>query len=221
VAYDLDAIGRSVVVVDSDPERAGAVPAPFLVVNGDAADDDVLRRAGIDRAGALIAAVATDAVNLFIALSGRSLRPDLFIVARAREESSVEKLLRAGADRVVNPQEIGGARIAAFVARPRVTEFLDVVMHSRGTELNLEQIMISARSELADRSLHGVRVRDRTGALVLAIHDPERGLISNPSADVTLRAGQELIAIGTPTQLHDLMALADADISSAERDRRS
>jgi voltage-gated potassium channel len=101
-------------------------------VLGDATCDAVLRQAGIERAIALVAAPPTDAENLFITLSGRALRSDLFLVARAREDSSIEKLKRAGADRVVKPQELGGARMAAYVLQPYVTEFLDVVI--RGPE---------------------------------------------------------------------------------------
>jgi voltage-gated potassium channel len=207
-AKELEGAGKSVVVVDLDPERAATVARPHLNVVGDASDDDVLRHAGIERASALVAAVSTDAANLFITLSARTLQPDLFVVARAREESSVEKLLRAGADRVVNPQEIGGARIAAFVARPRVTEFLDVVMHARETELMLEEISLSAGSELLGSSLGAARVRDRTGALVLALHDPDAGLVTVPAADLVMKPGQILIAIGTPTQLENLAAVA-------------
>ena len=109
---------------------------------------------------------------------------------------------------MVNPQEIGGARIAAFVARPRVTEFLDVVMHSRETELLLEEIKLEPDSTLQDATLSDARVRDRTGALVLAVHDATTGLVFNPPSDVVLRAGQILIAVGTPAQLATLAALA-------------
>jgi voltage-gated potassium channel len=152
--------------------------------------------------------VSTDAANLFITLSGRSLRPDLFIVSRAREESSVNKLLRAGADRVVNPQEIGGARIAAFVSRPRVTDFLDVVMHSRETELVLEEIRLAPESPLIGLSLGDAKVRDQTGAMVLALHDPSAGLVSNPGADVVMSTEATLLAIGTPAQLERLTTIA-------------
>ena len=148
-------------VVDRDPERVATIHGPPWVL-GDATSDDVLRRAGIERARALVAALATDADNLFITLSGRALRPDLFIVARAREESSVEKLTRAGADRVVNPQEIGGARIAAFLLQPHVTEFLDVVMHDRSIELRLEEVTVPSDSPLAGQTLRQAHVRDKT-----------------------------------------------------------
>ncbi len=197
-----------VVVVDIDPERVRSIPRSYAHVCGDASDDDVLHHAGIDRAAALVAAVSTDAANLFITLSARSLRSDLFIVSRAREDTSLNKLLRAGADRVVNPQEIGGARIAALVSRPRVTDFLDVVMHARETELLLEQIKLAADSALVGLSLGDAHVRDRTGALVLALHDPSEGLVSNPSANVVMKAEQTIIAIGTPAQLENLATVA-------------
>ena len=139
--------------------------------------------------------------NLFITLSGRALRPDLFIVARAREESSVEKLTRAGADRVVNPQEIGGARIAAFLLQPHVTEFLDVVMHDRSIELRLEEVTIPPDSRLAGRTLRQAHVRDETGALILAVREGDGTFLTNPDPDRELVAGQILIAIGTDDQL--------------------
>ena len=115
IARELSEAGKGLVVVDNDPERIATISS-HLYVHGDASDDDVLMKAGIERADALIAAVSTDPANLFITLFGRSLRPDLFIVWRAREENSQPKLERAGADRVINPQEIDGARIAAFSA---------------------------------------------------------------------------------------------------------
>ncbi|MET0577764.1 MAG: TrkA family potassium uptake protein, partial [Ilumatobacteraceae bacterium] len=203
IARELEAAGKEVVVVDHDPERIASITS-HLFVHGDASDDDVLLKAGIERANALIAAVSTDPANLFITLSGRSLRPDLFIVSRAREESSQPKLERAGADRVVNPQEIGGARIAAFVVRPHVTEFLDVVMHERETELRLEELQIDARSPLAGLSLAGAKVRERTGALILAMRDEQHHFITNPAPDTIIQPGRVLIAIGTSIQLATL-----------------
>ena len=207
VARELSAANRDVVIVENDAERVAGIRAGMYVL-GDASDDGVLRQAGIERAGALVAAVSTDAANLFITLSGRSLRPDLFIVSRAREESSLAKLTRAGADRVVNPQEIGGARIAAFVVRPHVTEFVDVVMHEGGMELRLEEIPVAAGSALTGLSLGEAKVRDRTGALVLAMRDQDRGFISNPPPTTIMTSGQILIAIGTAPQLDALATTA-------------
>ena len=205
IAKALEDGNRSLVVVDSDPERVATIEHhPWIL--GDATHDDVLHDAGIGRASALVAALSTDAANLFVTLSGRALRPDLFIVARAREESSVAKFTRAGADRVVNPQEIGGARMAAFVVHPHVTEFLDVVMRDRSIELRLEEIVVPDGSPFVGRSLRGAQVRDRTGALVLALRNPDGTFLTNPDPDTELVAGQILIAIGTDEQLQSLVA---------------
>ncbi|HMK10814.1 MAG TPA: potassium channel protein [Acidimicrobiales bacterium] len=207
IARELTLGGKQVVIVEEDPQRISTV-RDYPYVQGDAADDDVLRQAGIEHAAALVAAVATDATNLYITLSGRSLRPDLFIVARAREESSAPKLERAGADRVVNPQEIGGARMAAFLVQPNVTEFLDVVMHDREMELRLEEIEVAPDSPLAGISVAQAAVRDRTGALILAVRDPQRGFVTTPDAGTVMQPGQVLIAIGTSTQLAALASAA-------------
>jgi voltage-gated potassium channel len=215
IARELKAAGTPHVVIDNDPDRVATIDG-HLYVLGDASDDAVLHHAGIERATALIAAVSTDPANLFITLSGRSLRPDLFIVSRAREESSVAKLERAGADRVVNPQEIGGARIAAFVLRPHVTEFLDVVMHEREVELRLEELLVTPDSPLAGVSLGQADLPGRTGALVLALRDDTKGFITNPTAGTVIQPGQILIAIGTPPQLRALADVTQPQAGTAD-----
>src|SRR5262249_42190024 len=138
-------------------------------VLGDVTDDRVLQAAGIARAGALLTALDTDADNVFVTLSSRALRPDLVIIARARTEASKPKLLRAGADRAVNPQLIGGRRMAAFALQPHVAEFLDVVMHDDELDYRIEQIEVAVGSGLADRDVHDGELRERTGALLLAV----------------------------------------------------
>jgi voltage-gated potassium channel len=199
--------GEDVVVIDHDPVRASAAEGAAHVVQGDATNDEVLKEAGIERARVLVTALNTDAANLFVTLTARSLRPDLFIVARARVESSEGKLTQAGADRVVNPQGIGGARMAAFVLQPHVAEFLDVVMHDGSLEFRLEEVPLPKGSPLAGRSLRDAHIRDSTGALILALRDSGGGFTTNPPPETVLEAGQILIAIGTEGQLK---ALADA-----------
>jgi voltage-gated potassium channel len=199
IATYVTGAGRDVVVVERDADRAAGVP--HLVVNGDATEDGVLGQAGIDRARTLIAALDTDAGNVYITLSARALRPDLFIVARARVESAVERMEQAGADRVVNPQQIGGARMAAFALQPHVAEFLDVVMHDGSLEFRLEEVVIPGGSAAAGRSLRDAHLRDRTGALVLAMRDHRGRFNTNPPPDTVIEPGQVLIAIGTTAQL--------------------
>ena len=195
----------SPVVVDNDPIRVENIQYPAVL--GDATDDDVLDRAGVRRARALIAALDTDAGNLFVTLSARALRPELFIVARVRPEENEGKLRRAGANRVVNPQSIGGARMAAFVLQPYVTEFVDVVMHDRGIEFRLEEIPVPEGSPIEGCSIREAHVRDRTGALVLALRDGNGTFTTNPPPETVVNADQIIIAIGTPGDLEKLQRL--------------
>ena len=205
IAGFVQGAGGEVVVVESDPERAETIDHPY--VRGDATEDETLERAGIDRAATLIAAVNTDADNLFVTLSGRSRRPQLFIVARARVEGSEAKLLQAGANRVVNPQQIGGARMGALATQPNVAEFLDVVMHDGSLEFRLAEVPVVEDSDLDGPTLREAHIRDRTGALVLAIRDGDGGFNTNPSPETELIGGTVLIAVGTKPQLDGLRAL--------------
>lgn len=202
LARQLEQAGSTVVVIDLDEDRLAG--AGDLYVLGDATNDAVLAEAGIGRAKALIAATDTDAANLFITLSAHNLRPDLFIVARARVEETEPKLKQAGASRVVNPQSIGGARMAAFVEQPHVMDFLDVVMHDGSIEFRLEEIPVAATSPLAGVTLRDAEIRSRTGALVLALRDLTGRFVTNPSADEMIAGGEVLIAIGTAEQLERL-----------------
>jgi voltage-gated potassium channel len=206
IAADVQAATRRYVVVDVDPARLTGESHDAVV--GDATEDSVLEAAGIERASALVAAVDSDAANSFIVLSARALRPDLFIVARTRSQDSQEKLLRAGADRVVNPQSIGGARMAAFVLQPHVAEFLDVVMHERTLELRLEEVSVAEDSPLAGATIGESELRDRTGALVLALRGPDGAFRTNPRPDTRIDPGEVIIAIGTQAELDSLADLA-------------
>lgn len=196
--------GQSVIVIDQDEQRLADCPAPWIV--GDATNETVLTAARIDRAKALVAAIDTDPENLYITLTGRMLRPDLFIVARARLASSESKLTLAGADRVVNPQAIGGERMAAFVLQPHVTDFLDVVMHDAGVEFLLQEVKVPDSSPIHGRSLGDARIREVTGAMVLALRDDNGRFTTNPTPDTRIESGHILIAVGTQEQLESLVA---------------
>jgi voltage-gated potassium channel len=208
LAHYVSGSGQDIVVVEKDPERAATARDRVHVVRGDATSDEILKEAGIDRARVLVTALNTDADNLFVTLTARGLREDLFIVARARAESSEGKLSQAGADRVVNPQGIGGARMAAFVLQPHVTEFLDVVMHDGSLEFRLEEVALPQGSPLAGKSLRQAHIRDSTGALILALRESGGDFTMNPPPETVLCAGQILISIGTEAQLKALAAAA-------------
>ena len=203
-------IGDAAPIVVLDRDAARLADSPHLWLAGDVTDDAVLLGAGLQRARALVAALDTDAGNLFVTLSARALRPDLFIVSRVRVDESVEKLMRAGADRVVNPQSIGGSRMAAFVLQPHVTEFLDVVMHDRDIEFRLEEVTVPPASSVVGRTLRESHIRDLTGALVLALRDSAGEFVSNPAPEQRIAAGDVLIAIGTSAELVELGRLVGA-----------
>jgi voltage-gated potassium channel len=200
--------GQDVVVIDRDLERVATTP--YLSVKGDVTQDDVLVEAGIARARVLVAAVNTDADNLYVTLSARTINPDLVIIARARTEAAEAKMQRAGANRVVNPQQIGGDRMAAFALQPHVVEFLDVVMHDGSLEFRLEEIAVPIRSPLAGRSLRDAQIRERTGALILAMRQLDQRFLTNPAPETVIEPEHILIAIGTVSQLSALTSLAAA-----------
>ena len=193
---------EQLVVIDSEPSKLATCPYPHVL--GNATDDSVLSMAGLARCGTLIAALATDADNLFVVLSARAAKPDAFIVARARAESTADKMIRAGANRVVNPHELGGSRMAALVAQPYVSEFVDVVMHEGGLEFQLAEVQLPEESPLVGATLGEAHLRARTGALVLAMRNPDGSFTTNPASDTALSDGQILIAIGTEAQLDSL-----------------
>ncbi len=202
-ANDIMATGRVVVVVDMNAERVAGLTIPTIV--GDATHDTTLRDAGIEHATALIAALEGDAENLFVTLSSRAINPDLFIVARARQEESVNKLSRAGADRVVNPQELGAARMASFVVQPNVAEFVDVVMHERSMDFRMQEVEIQQDSALAGISLRDANLRQRAGVLVLALRLDDGAFNTNPDPDTIIHANNVIIAVGTDEALQHLV----------------
>lgn len=191
--------GQRVVVVDRDPDRLAGLTEPHIV--GDVTDDRVLVAAGIEQARALITALDTDADNVYVTLSARALRPDIVIIARAQDESSTAKLLRAGADSTVNPQLLGGRRLGAFALQPHVADFLDVVMHDGTLDFRLEQFEVCPGSAQVGRSVRDLAGHLPSGALLLALRRPGRPFEANPDPDVVLEPGSVLIALGTAGDL--------------------
>jgi voltage-gated potassium channel len=206
-AEELQAAGSRFVVIDPSETavRAGE-DRGWLVIHGDATEDDVLDRAGIGRARGLIATTANDATNMYIVLSARVLNPGLTIVSRAVDEVSVAKLTRAGADRAISPYAIGGHRLAHLILSPSVVDFFETALRRGNEALNIEDIAIAAGSPAAGKTLDGLDVRRATGASVLVILREGESPVS-PSGDAVLGAGDRLLALGTADQLRRLEAL--------------
>ncbi len=193
------------VVIERDPARLeAAMMDGLLAVQADASHEDVLKRVGIDTARGLIAAVGTDAENVYAVLSARVLRPDLFIVGRAEGEDATRKLLRAGANRVVSPYQIGAVQMAQTAIRPAVVDFMTLATSSDNLELAMEEVTVEPTSSLVSKSLLHANLRQRFGVIVVAIQREDRRMDFNPEPDTAIRAGDKLVVLGRPHSLRRL-----------------
>jgi voltage-gated potassium channel len=209
VCQEFSAQGLQFVVVDHETELLEELRMPGgLALHGDATSDEVLERAGVKRARALVTVVASDADNLYITMSARLLSDRIFIVARAEDERSEQKLLRAGANRVVSPYVIGGARVAQAVLRPTVVDFLELATRTEHLELNIEETRVSETSPLAGATLKDSRVRQDLGLIVVAIKKQSGKMIFNPPPDSVMESGDILIMLGRRQDLDQLATLA-------------
>ena len=203
----LQSTGETVVIVDNDPTRFADLDPSVPRVIGDVTRDEFLVAAGLAHARAVVVCLESDADTVYTTLSARALRPDVVIVARARTTGSKTKLQLAGANRAVNPQRIGGRRLAAFALQPDVAEFLDVVMHEDTLDWRIQQVPVEAGSGLVDRGVGFCR--EQTGVLPLAVRrSRDSALEANPSPELTLPVGAMLIVLGTQSELAALSSLA-------------
>jgi voltage-gated potassium channel len=201
--------GVPFVVIDLRPELLQDFDLPHgLALAGDATDDDVLHRAGVGRARALVAVTPSDADNLFITLSARLLNDRLFIVARAEDEPAEHKLKRAGANRVVSPYASGGFRVAQAVLRPAVVDFIELATRTGHLDLQIEEVQVQPGSPLAGADLQASRLRLDLGVIIVAIKRGDGAMLFNPPGDAVMAAGDTLIALGGRPQLDRLEALA-------------
>jgi voltage-gated potassium channel len=212
VARHFAAHGAKFVIVDNDPGSLGRAEADgFLVVQGDATADEVLDAAGIARAKGLVAAVGSDAGNIFVTLSARVLNPELLIVARASSEDTLSKLERAGADHVVSPYGIGGKRMATLMLKPLVSDYLEVVTGGGELQFRVEELELNAQCCVVGQSIQDLEVRKRTGATILAVRHARTGVFdTNPSPESHLAPGDTIVAIGTPAEITRLEELVGA-----------
>ena len=198
------------VVVDPGPAAVRqAEERGYLVVHGDATEDAVLERAGVNRARGLIATTANDATNMYIVLSARVLNPSLYVVSRAVDEASVVKLMRAGANRAISPYAIGGHRLAHLILSPTVVDLIVAALRRGNEALAIEDLAVAPDSRALARTLEALDIRRTTGATVLAVMRDGNPIV-NPPGDLRLQAGDRLLALGTEAQLKELEQLIGA-----------
>ena len=208
VAAEFRESGERFVVLDfSDEAIEAAREANDLFVQGTGTEDEDLREAGLDRARGLVASSDSDSDNLYITLSARSVRPNLLIVARASDADAAKKLQLAGADRVVQPYSTAGKEMAKLVLRPQVAAFLDIVSTSGGPELLFEEIEVKDTCDQAGKSIRELRVREVTGAMIVALRKGDGTFDTTPTPDASLDVGDVMIAAGTPEELQLLEEL--------------
>ena len=200
--------GVPFVIIDKDQESiATAEKDGYLYVLGDATSDEVLKEAGIERARGLVIAVGNDANSVYITLSARGLRPDLFIEARSSSSMAGAKLKKAGADRIISPYSLGARRMAQLALRPIVVDFIDTVISLRGRELQMENIVVGSDSALAGLTIE--EIHRRTKAAILAIGKKGGKLLANPQGEETIESGDRLITLGTKKQLAALEKICE------------
>jgi len=197
------------VVVDRDPDLVHElIGAGTLAVAADAGAEDVLRKIGIAHARGLISAVGSDAENVYIILSARLTRPDLFIIGRAENEDAIAKLRRAGADRVFSPYQAGAHQMAQAALRPAVVDFVQLATSAERLELGIEQIRLTAASPLCGQSLAAANVRQRFGVVVVGIQRAGGKMEFNPPPEAAMAAGDHLVVMGRPETLKQLEGAA-------------
>jgi len=204
IARQLSHAKIPLVVVENNPEVIAKLEAQgYDFVAGDATREEVLIEAGIERAKGLVAVLHTEAGNVYIALTARSLNPKLYIVARGEEPGSQQKLLRAGADRVESPYEMGGRKMAHSILRPTVVTFMELAMQE-GVEWSMEEIAVSEKSPLVGVPLMDTGIRKDLDLIVVAIKRADGTSLFNPTLQTTLQGGDTLIAVGMRHNLEKL-----------------
>jgi voltage-gated potassium channel len=195
------------VVVERDPDRVQAViENGGLAVEADASREEVLERVGVRRAKGLIAAVGTDAENVYAVLTARVLKPDLYIVGRAETADAVRKLKRAGADRVISPYQIGALQMAQTAIRPAVVDFVELLTKHQHLEMN--QVSIADHSALNGQSIAEANLRQRFGVIVVGVQHGRGTIEFNPSPDFRMHTDDLLVVLGPVDSVRRLNALA-------------
>ena len=205
-AMKLEKSKRDYLVIDNKQTIIETIEGnEILCIKGDATEDEILDKAGIQNAHSLIIALPSDADNLFISVSARQKNKDLLIISRASNESSYKKLLIAGADNVIMPDKIGGDHMASLVTSPDLIEFVDRISTDGDCDTNLQEIKIEGNlKEWENKSIMDLDIRKKTGCNVIGLKNPNDQYIVNPDPNTTLKLGSKIIVLGNPQQIDKL-----------------
>ena len=208
ICSELDADNIDFVVIEQDPSVIEHIEArKYLYLEMDATTEEALMQAGVMKAKGIVTAVNSDANNVFITMTAKSLRPDVFVLARASEEKNEPKLLRAGANRVVSPYLIGGRRIAQMLKRPTVVDFVDIAMMGSHLGLMMEEAKIGEKSSLIGKNLIDSHLRKDYGVIIVAIKKQSGDMVFNPTPAEKLDAGDVIVVIGKKEDMKRMNAV--------------
>lgn len=215
IVRDLRARGEPFVIIDFDPTlEEQFIEEQLMYLIGDATQDETLRRAGVGRATGLVSALNSDANNLMTVLTAREFNSSLLIVARANVETTESKLRRAGADRAITPDTIGGHRLALALLRPAVHDFMSgIFSFGSDTGVDLGQLQVLPVSPFAGQTIAGCDLRRIRNVSILAVRDIEGGFNFNAAAQRVIQPGETLILIGPAEAIYDLEAMYGAEVS--------
>lgn len=209
IAAEFQRRDQDVVVIDNAPEALNYLAErDYTYLEGSAIDDETLKKAGVERAKGLVAVLTTDADNLFVALSARQMNPEIHILTRCSEEGTQKKMRAAGANKVINPYEISGHKMAQMMLSPHVDDFIEIVLGQRKLNLAIDQIRVDDQSELAGKTLLQTPIRSVYDTIVTAILASDNQMHFNPSSDAVIHVGDVLICIGDRDNLQQLNAIA-------------
>jgi len=206
VAKKFEEAGVPYIVIDADDskiQRALEYYPNLIYIIGDATSNEILNKAKVKKAKGLIAVVNSDAENAFITISAKELNPNIYVVTKAENDTSVDKLLKAGADRAVSPYSIGGLRIAEMSLKPEILDFVSTLMDT-AHDMEIGRFTTSSHSDVVGKTLHNSKIRQKTGATILAIKKKDDNVIINPSPDIILDKEDVVYAFGTKKQLEEL-----------------
>jgi len=215
IAGELAAKGKEFVVIEKENEPEDCPITECLIIKGDATKDDTLQSAGIERARGLISVLPTDAENLYVVLSARGMNPELAIVARAVEDGAEQKLVRAGANRVVSPYHIGGLRIAQTVLKPAVVDFIEFTTQSGNLDLAIEEIRVNEGADINGKTLAETGIGRELEIIIVAVKDAMGKMRLNPRHDTLISSGETLIVIGEESKLRKLEKMAGLALEEA------
>jgi voltage-gated potassium channel len=215
VIRDIARSGQDFVIIEGDETIADRLLTQgHMVLMGDATNDDVLKAAGIERARGIVCAVSSDPDNLYITLTARDLNKETRIVARANDEAAVNRLLKAGADKVVSPALSGSSRMSQMLLRPAVADFIELATMTERLELEIEQVEIGAHSPFIGIALKDTGIRSETDVIVIAIKRASGEMIFNPAADTLIEERDALVTIGSHSSLLALERMANPEAAT-------